>query len=128
MSLVDLPAVPAFGAKRQPAIVPPALPLLAPPGSAIDAALLAQMRVDFPLAALDDEWCEAMKTDIAAAVKAHIDAGDSENVRCWAAWLAVRANRWRAFQARVRDAEVRMKDAKARERKDSEDESVRSDL
>lgn len=73
--------------------------------------MIEQMRLDFPLAAKQEDWSAEEQADIGAAIRAAIETNDSEALAYWSQQLAASAAAWRAWCARVREAEARMRDA-----------------
>ncbi len=72
---------------------------------------LAQMRRDFPLAAKGEAWDAAEQDEIGEAVREAVAAGDTEALAYWAGRIATAANAWRAWCARVRQAEANIRAA-----------------
>ena len=75
--------------------------------------MIEQMRADFPDAARQEEWSAQDQAEIGAAIREAIAANDAEAQAYWSRELARAAGEWRAFCARVREAEERMKKARA---------------
>ena len=71
--------------------------------------MIEQMRTDFPLAAKAERWSAEDQAEIGAAIKAAIDANDTEALAYWSGQIAEAAATWRAWCNRVRLAEARIK-------------------
>lgn len=72
--------------------------------------MIETMREDFPWAAKGEAWDAAEQAEIGAAVRDAIAAGDEEALAYWAGRIRVAAEAWRAWCARVRLAEARIRE------------------
>lgn len=68
--------------------------------------MIERMRLDFPLAAKAEGWSVEDQDEVGAAIRAAVAAGDQETLAYWAKRLADGAAQWRAWCARVRQAEA----------------------